>query len=64
MPTHWKLFLLKNMKQSSEEELQTQGQEIFMISMSSFIFTRTTFDDVVQNALEVGNYLKNIPESD
>lgn len=25
---------------------------------------RLSFDDVVQNALEVGNYLKNIPESD
>lgn len=26
--------------------------------------THLSFDDVVQNTLEVGNYLKNIPESD
>lgn len=77
-PAHFKIAVEHTAKKRNSIELigkyeticeEIRNEESLASDWHNYVNDETyaahlSFDDVVQNALEVGNYLKNIPESD
>lgn len=77
-PAHFKIAVEHTAKKRNSIELmgkyeaiceEIRNEEALASDWHNYVNDETyaahlSFDDVVQNALEVGNYLKNIPESD
>ncbi|MBQ5560393.1 MAG: nucleotidyl transferase AbiEii/AbiGii toxin family protein [Lachnospiraceae bacterium] len=77
-PAHFKIAVEHTVKKRNSIELmdkyeaiceEIRNEESLASDWHNYVNDETyaahlSFDDVVQNALEVGNYLKNIPESD